>query len=77
MDQDIHAMVAAEVYGIAQEQVTSSMRRSAKAINFGIIYGRVPMDWPSRWGFPTKRPLVFIDAYFAKYREYRNLSVPR
>ena len=41
-DQDIHALVASEVYEVPLEQVTGDMRRSAKAINFGIIYGQSP-----------------------------------
>ncbi len=41
-DRDIHSQVAAQVYAVPLDQVTSAQRRSAKAINFGIIYGQSP-----------------------------------
>ena len=39
-DQDIHAQVASQVYGVPLDEVTSEMRRGAKAVNFGVIYGQ-------------------------------------
>ena len=66
-DQDIHAMVAAEVYGVPQAEVSSSMRRSAKAINFGIVYGQSPFGLAKSLGISKDEAASFIDAYFAKY----------
>lgn len=66
-DQDIHAMVAAQVYGVEQAAVTSSMRRSAKAINFGIIYGQSPFGLAKALGISKDEAASFIEAYFARY----------
>lgn len=66
-DQDIHRRVAAEVYGVTPEEVTGAMRRSAKAINFGIIYGQSPFGLAKALQIPKDEAATFIDAYFARY----------
>jgi DNA polymerase I len=66
-NQDIHRRVAAEVYGVAPDEVTSSMRRSAKAINFGIIYGQSPFGLAKALQISKDDAATFIDAYFARY----------
>jgi DNA polymerase-1 len=66
-DQDIHQRVAAEVYGVPPEEVTKSMRRSAKAINFGIIYGQSPFGLAKSLQISKEDAASFIDAYFARY----------
>jgi DNA polymerase-1 len=66
-DQDIHAQVAGQVYGIAPEAVTQDMRRAAKAINFGIIYGQSAFGLAKSLGIEKGEAAQFIDAYFAKY----------
>lgn len=66
-DQDIHQRVAAEVYGVAPEEVTKAMRRSAKAINFGIIYGQSPFGLAKSLQISKEDAASFIDAYFARY----------
>lgn len=66
-DRDIHALVAAEVYGVPLESVTPEMRRSAKAINFGIIYGQSPFGLAKALDISQDEAAEFIDAYFAKY----------
>lgn len=66
-DQDIHQRVAAEVYGVTPEEVTKSMRRSAKAINFGIIYGQSPFGLAKSLQISKEDAAAFIDAYFARY----------
>jgi len=53
-DRDIHAQVASEVYGVPLDEVTREMRRSAKAVNFGVIYGQSPLVWQKPW-ISTKR----------------------
>ena len=66
-DIDIHTSVAAQVNGIEANQVTSEMRRNAKAISFGIIYGQSPFGLAKALGISRTEASSFIDAYFAKY----------
>ncbi|MFA8017812.1 DNA polymerase I [Bremerella cremea] len=66
-DQDIHAKVASEVYGIPLEEVTSNERRSAKAINFGIVYGQSAFGLAKSLDIEKDEAFGFIDAYFRKY----------
>ncbi|MCA9064105.1 MAG: DNA polymerase I, partial [Planctomycetaceae bacterium] len=65
--QDIHAAVAAEVFGIPQDQVTSDQRRAAKAVNFGVIYGQTSWGLAAALNIDTAAAAEFIDNYFAKY----------
>ncbi|GIW89909.1 MAG: DNA polymerase I [Pirellulaceae bacterium] len=66
-DEDIHTRVAAEVFGVAPDQVTSEQRRRAKAVNFGIIYGQTPFGLARSLGISKEDAAAFIDAYFARY----------
>jgi DNA polymerase-1 len=66
-DRDIHAQVASEVYGVVLEEVTSDMRRSAKAVNFGVIYGQSPFGLAKNLGIEQSDAASFIDRYFARY----------
>jgi DNA polymerase-1 len=66
-DQDIHSFVASQIYGVAQADVTSEMRRNAKTVNFGVIYGLSPFGLSARLGITQEEAEAFIDAYFAKY----------
>ena len=66
-DQDIHALVASEVYGVALDEVPSDMRRSAKAINFGIIYGQSPFGLAKALDISKDEAATFINAYFERY----------
>lgn len=67
-DEDIHARVAAEVHGVALGDVTDEMRRRAKAVNFGVIYGQSPPGLARALGISQEEAAAFIDAYFARYR---------
>ena len=67
-DEDIHARVASEVYHVPLEQVTSEMRRSAKAVNFGVIYGQSPFGLAKQLDIDQAQAAAFIDAYFDRYR---------
>jgi DNA polymerase I len=67
-DEDIHARVASEVYGVPPEQVTDEMRRSAKAVNFGVIYGQSPFGLAKQLGIEQSEAARFIEAYFDRYR---------
>ena len=67
LDRDIHARVASQIYGVAEEEVTSEMRRAAKTVNFGVIYGMSAFGLAQRLGIPKEEAGQFIDAYFARY----------
>jgi DNA polymerase-1 len=66
-DEDIHTRVASEVYGVPLEGVTKEMRRSAKAINFGILYGQSPFGLAKSLGITQEDAATYIAAYFARY----------
>jgi DNA polymerase-1 len=64
---DIHAAVAADVYGVDRSLVTPEMRRVAKAVNFGVIYGQSPFGLAAQLGISQDDAARFIDEYFARY----------
>src|SRR5262249_25870307 len=64
---DIHAATAAKVYGLPLDLVTADMRRKAKVVNFGIIYGISAFGLAQRLRIPPKEAGTIIDQYFAKY----------
>ena len=66
-DLDIHTSVAAQVNGVDPREVDSDMRRNAKAVSFGIIYGQSPFGLAKALGISRTEASTFIDAYFAKY----------
>jgi DNA polymerase-1 len=66
-DQDIHAAVAARIFGVAEAEVTAEMRRRAKTVNFGVIYGMSAYGLAQRLEIPRLEATRFIDAYFARY----------
>ncbi|MFJ2385265.1 DNA polymerase I [Pseudomonas protegens] len=70
---DVHTATAAEVFKVELKDVTSDQRRSAKAINFGLIYGMGAQKLGKDIGVDTKQAKAYIDTYFARYpgvREY-------
>lgn len=66
-DRDVHRATAAEVFGVPLEQVSSDQRRSAKAINFGLIYGMSAFGLAKQIGVDRKQAQAYIDTYFARY----------
>ena len=64
---DIHTATAAKVYGVALEDVDSTQRRNAKAVNFGIIYGQSAFGLSQNLGIPRKEAADIIENYFAQY----------
>ncbi len=66
-DQDIHTRTAAEIHGVAMEEVTSAMRRAAKATNFGIVYGISGFGLARNAGLSRKEADQFIQTYFQRY----------
>jgi DNA polymerase-1 len=66
-DEDIHTLVASQVYGVTLDQVTRDQRRAAKAVNFGIIYGQSPFGLAKALNIEQAQAAEFIDAYFTRY----------
>ncbi|MBS3799509.1 MAG: DNA polymerase I, partial [Thioalkalivibrio sp.] len=65
--QDIHRATAAEVFGLAPEEVTSDQRRAAKTINFGLIYGMSAWGLARNLGIEQADARAYIDRYFERY----------
>jgi len=66
-DEDIHAHTASEIFGVPMEQVKPPMRREAKVINFGIIYGMSSYGLSQQLGIEPRVAQARIDDYFKKY----------
>ena len=66
-EEDIHARTASEVFAVPLEQVTPAMRREAKVINFGIIYGMSAYGLSQQLDIEPKKAQAYIDEYFRKY----------
>ncbi|WP_024679133.1 DNA polymerase I [Pseudomonas syringae] len=66
-DLDVHRATASEVFGVELENVTTDMRRSAKAINFGLIYGMSAFGLAKQIGVDRKQSQSYVDRYFARY----------
>ena len=76
--EDIHTATAAKVFRVPKEMVTPQMRRQAKAVNFGIIYGISAFGLAKDLGIPRFRAKEFMDGYFATYprvREYMDEAI--
>ena len=67
-DQDIHSRVAQEVFQVDAENVTAAMRRTAKVINFGIVYGISGYGLSKELGVGPREAQAYIDAYFERHR---------
>ncbi|CAM8679055.1 DNA polymerase I [Kluyvera sp. M-M157-B] len=65
--KDIHRATAAEVFGLPLESVTGEQRRSAKAINFGLIYGMSAFGLARQLNIPRKEAQKYMDLYFERY----------
>jgi len=65
--QDIHRATAAEVFGMPLESVSNEQRRSAKAINFGLIYGMSAFGLSRQLNIPRKESQKYMDLYFERY----------
>jgi DNA polymerase-1 len=66
-DEDVHARTAAEIFGVPMEKVTPPMRREAKVINFGIIYGMSAYGLSQQLNTEPKVAQAYIDEYFKRY----------
>ena len=70
-DEDIHTRTAAEVFNVNPIMVTLEMRRSAKAVNFGIVYGQTPFGLAQQLGIGRKEAETYISRYFERYAGVR------
>lgn len=66
-DHDIHSVVASRIFNVAESAVDSSMRRVAKTVNFGVLYGLSPFGLAGRLGISQTDAAAFIEAYFQEY----------
>ena len=66
-DRDIHTRVAAEIFRVPENEVTSKQRGMAKTVNFGVIYGMSAGGLATRLTMPKREAEQFIDEYFARY----------
>ena len=66
-DRDIHSVVAAQIFNVPESEVTSEQRRTAKTVNFGVIYGLSAFGLAARLGISQTDAAAFIEAYFARY----------
>ena len=65
--EDIHTRTAAEVFGVPPLMVTPELRRNAKTVNFGIIYGLSAFGLAAQLGIPQSEAQAYIQSYFARY----------
>ena len=71
-DIDVHSSTAAEVFGVSIDDVTQDQRRSAKAINFGLMYGMSAFGLTRQLGIPRGEAQEYLDTYFARYTGVRD-----
>ena len=69
--EDVHTITASQVFGVSVEEVTPLMRRSAKAVNFGIVYGISPFSLSQDIGVSVAEAKEYMDKYFAHYAGVR------
>jgi len=70
--EDIHSRTAADVFGVFPEMINAEMRRQAKVINFGVLYGMSAFGLARELGLSQKQAKAYIDGYFKKYSAVRN-----
>ncbi|WP_175476612.1 DNA polymerase I [Syntrophus gentianae] len=70
--EDIHSRTAADVFGVFPEMINAEMRRQAKVINFGVLYGMSAFGLSRELGISQKQAQAYIDGYFARYKGVRD-----
>ena len=73
-DEDIHSRTASDIFGVFPQMVNADMRRQAKVINFGILYGMSAFGLARELGVSLKIAQAYIDGYFQRYKKVRILS---
>lgn len=71
-NQDVHLLTAAEIFNTDPEKVTPEMRRQAKTLNFGVLYGMGPRTFAETTGLPLKEAQKFIEEY---YRDFSGIKI--
>lgn len=71
-NEDIHAITASAIFNVPLKEVTKEQRYSAKAVNFGIIYGQQPYGLAQEIGVDVKEAALFIETYFKKYKKVKH-----
>ena len=66
-DEDIHTQTAVEIFGVPPHEVTPALRREAKTINFGVVYGQGAFALGKQLGIPQAQARDFIERYFARF----------
>ena len=66
-DVDVHRLTASQVFGVAESEVTAELRKRAKAINFGIIYGQSSYGLAKGLDIPVRDAKMYIETYFDQY----------
>ena len=74
---DVHTLTASKVFGIPQDKVTKEMRRKAKAVNFGIVYGQSKYGLAKSLNISNKEASEFIDKYFDSYPKIRQYMIEK
>ncbi len=72
LEQDIHSRTASEIFGVPLAAVTAEQRRHAKAINFGLVYGKSDYGLAQELHIPRKAAAAYIENYFLRYRGVKN-----
>jgi DNA polymerase I len=79
-DKDVHAQTAMDVFGVGEDEVTDQMRRQAKAVNFGIVYGISGYGLAQGLDIPQKEAKLFIERYFETYpgvKQYMDSTIEK
>lgn len=71
-DEDVHRRTASELFGVSPESVDERQRSIAKAINFGLMYGKTPFGLAQELKIPRKEAQNIIDRYFTRYRAVKD-----
>ncbi|MDB3085108.1 DNA polymerase I [Clostridioides difficile] len=79
-NEDIHTKTASQVFNVPMESVTSELRGAAKAVNFGIIYGKSDFGLADDLNIPVPKAKEYIESYFAKYhkiKEFMDMTIEK
>lgn len=79
-NEDIHTKTASQVFNVPMENVTSELRGAAKAVNFGIIYGKSDFGLADDLNIPVPKAKEYIESYFAKYhkiKEFMDMTIEK
>ena len=71
MNEDIHSLTASQVFNVPLNKINEDLRRKAKAINFGIIYGITQYGLAKQISVSNQEALEFINSYFLKFPEIK------